>query len=93
MKNRRLVLAPYTVWDGSRKFKFRIHGRSDSDHVANRDDRRSFSGGRVFLNKAPVTFRSTIIQKFITLSVIEAESAAGVMVAQDMLYVYHLIYC
>ena len=31
------------------------------------------------------------MQKFVTLSVTEAESAAGVMVAQDMLYVYRLM--
>ena len=78
------------MWGGSRKFKFRIHGRSDSDYAANIDDRRHISGGRVFMNNAPVTFRSAA-QKFVTLSVMEAESAAGVMVAQDMLYVYRLI--
>ena len=76
--------------DGSRKFKFRINRRSDSDYAANTDDRRSVSGGRVFLNKDPVTFRSAT-QKFVTLSVMEAESTAGVMVAHNMLYVYHLL--
>ena len=86
-KNRGLVLAPDTVWDGSNKFEFTIHGRSDSDYVANTDDRRSVSGGRVFLNEAPVTFRSAT-QNGVTLSVTEAESAAGVMTVQDMLYVY-----
>ena len=30
-------------------------------------------------------------QKFVTLSVTEAESAAGVMVAQDMLYTYQML--
>ena len=30
-------------------------------------------------------------QKFVTLSVMEAESAAGVMVAQDMLYTYRML--
>ena len=30
-------------------------------------------------------------QKFVTLSVTEAESAAGVMVAQDMLYTYRML--
>ena len=48
------------------------------------------SGGRVFVNNVPISFRS-ITQKFVTLSVTEAKIAAGVMVAQDMLYVYHLL--
>lgn len=34
---------------------------------------------------------STVSQKFVTLSVTEAEIAAGVMMAQDLLYVYHLV--
>ena len=53
MKNRGLVLAPDTVWDGSRKFKFRIHGRLDFDYAANTDDQRSVSGTRTYLNRAP----------------------------------------
>ena len=47
-KNRGLVLAPDTIWDGNKDFEFRIHGRSDSDYAANTDDRRSVSGGWVF---------------------------------------------
>ena len=42
----------------------------------------------MFVNNAPVSFRS---KKTVTLTVSEAEGAAGVMVAQDMLYVYCLI--
>jgi len=56
----------------------------------NPDDHRSISGGRVFMNGAPISFRSAM-QKFVTLLVTEAEIVAGVMVAQDMLYVYHLL--
>ena len=89
-KNRGLVLSPDTLWNGNKSFHFRIHGRSDSDYAANTDDRRSISGGRVFLNGAPVMFRSAT-QKFVTLSVTEAETAAGVMVAQDMMYLYRLL--
>ena len=44
----------------------------------------------MFVNNAPVSFRSNT-QKTVTLSVTEAEGAAGVMVAQDMLYVYRLL--
>ena len=89
-KERGLVIKPDELWDGTLNHWFVIGGRSDSDYAANTDDRRSISGGRVFLNKAPVTFRSQT-QKFVTLSVTEAEGAAGVMVAQDMLYVYRLL--
>lgn len=89
-RNRGLVLSPDAIWDGSSDFKFTIHGRSDSNYATNPDDRRSVSGGRVFLNGAPIMFRSGT-QKFVTLSVTEAETAAGVTVAQDMLYVYRLL--
>ncbi len=44
----------------------------------------------MFVNDVPISFRS-VSQKFVTLSVTEAEMAAGVMVAQDMLYVYRLM--
>ena len=87
---RGLVLAPDTIWNGDREFEFTVHGRSDSDYAGNTDDRRSVSGGRVFVNESPTCFRSST-QKFVTLSVTEAESAAGVMVAQDMLHVMRLL--
>ena len=38
----------------------------------------------------PISFRS-VTQKFVTLSVTEAKIAAGVMAAQDMLYIYRLL--
>jgi hypothetical protein len=89
-KDRGLMIQPRGRWNGRSGFKFRIHGRSDSDYAANTEDRRSISGGRTFLNEAPVMFRSST-QRFVTLSVTEAETAAGVMVAQDMMYVYRLL--
>jgi hypothetical protein len=84
-KNRGLEIAPTVKWDGSKSFVWRVHGRSDSNYAANRDDRRSVSGGRVLIKKCPVIMRSAT-QKFVSLSVTESEGAAGVMVAQDMLY-------
>jgi hypothetical protein len=87
-ENRRLVLAPKEKW--SPEYKFTIHGRSDLDCATNTDDHRSISGGRVFVNGAPISFRSAT-QKFVTLSVTEAEIATGVIVVQDMLYIYHLL--
>ena len=89
-KNRGLTLSPKRLWNGDKDFKFRVRGRADSDYAANQDDRRSVSGGVTFLEECPVTCRSAT-QRFVTLSVTEAESAAGVMVGQDMLYVYRLV--
>lgn len=67
------------------EFMFRIGGRADSNYAADTDDRRSVSGGRTFLNESPVIVRSNT-QRTVSLSVTEAEQNAGVMVAQDMLY-------
>ena len=73
-----MVLALKDIW--SLDYKFKIHGRSDSDYATNPNDHRSFSGGRAFVNNIPISFRSAT-QKFVTLSVMEAEIAAGVIVA------------
>jgi hypothetical protein len=83
--NRGWTLTPDMVRDGSKSFVFRISGRADSDYAANTDDRRSISGGRTFLNACPIIVRSAT-QKTVSLSVTESEQNAGVMVAQDMLY-------
>ena len=87
-KDRGLVLVPKDLWTTG--YSFKIHGRSDSNYTTNPDDHRSILGGRVFVNSMPICFRS-VTQKFVTLSVTEAEIAAGVMVAQDMLYIYRLL--
>lgn len=42
------------------------------------------------MNDVPISFRR-VTQKFVTLLVTEAEIAVGVMVAQDMLYIYQLM--
>lgn len=67
-RNRGLLIKPEGTWNGRKGYKFRINGRSDSDYAANIQDRRSISGGRTFLNGAPVVFRSAT-QRFVTLSV------------------------
>ena len=79
-EDRGLVFFPDQMWDGRFEFKFQIHCRSDSDYTANKDDRRSIFGGVVYLEGCPITFRISM-QKFVTLSVTEAESAAGGIVA------------
>ena len=85
-RDRGLVLAPKEIWSPEHKFK--VHGRLDSDYAMNPNDCRSISGGRVLMDNVPISFRS-VTQKFMTQSVTEAKFAAGVMVAQDMLYIYH----
>ena len=57
------------------------------DYATSPDDHRSISGGRVFVNNVAISFRS-MTQKCVALLVMEAEIAAGVMVAKDMLYMY-----
>ena len=57
-KNQGLVLSPDTLWDGSKKFKFKITGRSNSDFFGNKDDRRSISAGHVFVDNTPVSSRN-----------------------------------
>ena len=42
------------------------------------------------MNGVPISYRSAT-QKFVTLLVTEAKIAAGVLVAQDMLYVYRIL--
>ena len=49
-------MAPTTLWNGVEGFKFRIRGRSNSDYAGNTDDRKSITGGRVFVNDALVVF-------------------------------------
>ena len=75
------------MWDSSSEseFKFQIHVRSDLNYTANKDDRHIISGEVVYLEGCPITFRSSM-HEFVTLSVMETESAAGVMVAQHMVY-------
>jgi len=56
----------------------------------NPDDCRNISGGRVFVNDAPMSFRSAM-HKFVMVSMTQTKIAAGIMVVQDMLYMYHLL--
>ena len=77
--------SPKEIWNP--EYKLKIHGKSDSDYAMNPDDCRSISGKRIFVNNITISFRSAT-QKFVTLLVPEAKIAAGVMVAQDMMYIY-----
>jgi hypothetical protein len=90
--NQGLVIRPSRLWNGSKDFEFVIHRRSDSNYAADVDDRRSVTGCRTFLENSPVCHRSATQRHVIsTLSVTEAEGAAGVTEAQDMLFVYNIL--
>jgi hypothetical protein len=88
--DRGLVLNPTRKWDGNKEHKFIISGRSDSDYAKDMQTRKSISGYRVLLEGAPVMFKSST-QKSVALSVCEAEQTAGVLCAQDMLNVRHIL--
>ena len=89
--NRGWKLKPERTWNGKDKsFKFRISGKADSDYAKCPVTRRSVSGYATFLEGAPVTVKSAM-QKFVALSVTEAETVSGVQCAQDMLYVKRLL--
>jgi hypothetical protein len=88
--NRGLELKPDRKWNGDPQFEFLITGRSDSDYATDTDTRKSVSGSAVFLEGAPVVMRSSG-QKSVTLSVTEAELAAAVQTAQDMMFVMRVI--
>ncbi len=53
-KHRGLMIAPKDMW--STGYKFKIHGRSDSDYATNLDDCRSILGCCVFMNNVPTSF-------------------------------------
>ena len=69
---RGLMLKPEGKWDGSKKYQFVISSKSDSDSAKCPTTRKSATGFRVFLNGAPVVFKS-VTQKRAAMSVCEAE--------------------
>ena len=85
-----LVIKPNRVWDGSPDFEWNIEACAGLNYSSRIDDRRSVTGGDVTVNEAPVSMRSAT-QRFVCLSVTEAETAAGVTITQDMLYVFRII--
>ena len=84
-KERGLVLNPTRLWDSTKNHEFIISGQSNSDYAKDTQTRKSISGYRVLLEGAPVMMKSST-QKFVALSVCEAEQSSGVLCAQDMLY-------
>ena len=53
-RRRGLLIAPKDMWRAD--YKFKIHGRSDSDYAMNPDDCRSILGSCVFVNDIPISF-------------------------------------
>jgi hypothetical protein len=88
--DRGLVLNPTRKWNGSKEHEFIICGRSNSDYAKDTQTRKSISGYMVLLEGATVMFDSST-QKSVALSVCEAGQTAGVLCAQDMLYIWHIL--
>eukprot|EP00957_Ditylum_brightwellii_P050942 3863579-Ditylum_brightwellii.AAC.1 len=59
---------------------------ADSDYAKCPITRRSVSGYSTLLEGAPITVKS-MMQRTVALSVMEADTIAGVQCAQDMLYI------
>ena len=82
---RGLILKPNMKWDGSKDFEFEITGESDSDFAKDPETRRSVSGWSAKLNGAAYV-RKSKMQKFVTLSVTEAECVAATYCVLDMMF-------
>jgi hypothetical protein len=67
--DRGLGLNPTQQWNGSKEHNFVIGGRSDSDYAKDMQTQKSISVYRVFLEGAPVIFKSSM-QKSIAPSVV-----------------------
>jgi len=88
---RGLKLQPNRQWDGKdRNFEFEITGRSDSDFAKNPENRKSVGGHVVYLEGAPVAYKSAT-HRIVELSVTEAEQSEAVSCAQTMMHVKRLL--
>jgi hypothetical protein len=85
-----LVLNPTQKWDRSKEHELIISGRSDSDYAKDSQTQKNISGYRVLLEGAPVMFKSST-QKSVALPVCEAKQTAGILCAQDMMYVWNVL--
>lgn len=89
-KDRGLILNPTRKWDGTRGFKFKLSGRSDSNYATCKSDRKSVMGWCTYLEGVPVSIKSAT-GKTVALSVTEAEINAVTACAQDMVYEKRLL--
>ena len=67
-----------------------VVGVTDANYATDADSRKSVSGYSVFINNAPISFKS-VQQKVVTLSTTEAELYAITQGAQEMLFVMKVI--
>jgi hypothetical protein len=72
------------------KFKWKLVAYSDSDWAGDKDDRRSISGFILFLNGAPIMWRSKG-QKTTALSSAEAEFVAAAEAIKEVTYVLQIL--
>jgi hypothetical protein len=86
---RGLKLNPTDVWDGTREFKFKVKGKSDSEYAKDLT-RKSVNGWSVWLCNAPVSHKSKMMP-IVALSVTEAELFAATQCAMDMLFVMRVL--
>ena len=84
------MLEPDEKWDGSKEFKFKVAGYSDSDFAKDPATCKSVSGWAVFRNGAPILMSSKM-QDCTTLSVTEVELVAAMACTQDMLFSMRLL--
>jgi hypothetical protein len=82
-----LVLKPNRKWDGSCSHKFIISGCLDLDYDKEPNNRRSILGHVVYLEGAPVMFKSST-ERTVSLSTTKAETFTCV---QDMLYMENIL--
>ncbi len=90
--DRGLVLSLMWKWNGRKDHEFIISGQIDSDYAKDMQVQKSVSGYGYYLKfeGAPVMFKSWT-QNLVALSVCDAEQTAGVLCAQDMLYVWDIL--
>ena len=80
-----LLLWPHGKWDGSNGHEFGITGRSDAAYASCKETMTSVSGWSCEIDGAAYV-RKSKTQRFVTLSVTEAECVAAVSCVQDMIY-------
>ena len=85
-KDEGFVIHPLRQWNGKdRGFQFQISGESDSTFASCLETQRSESGWRASLEGVPYT-RKSKMQRFVTLSVTEAECVTATSCVQNMIY-------
>ena len=85
------TIKPFHQWDRiNTDYKFEVMVRTDSDYVKCLDMERSMTGSVMYLNGAPVTYR-TSTWKMVRLSMTEAELNSEMMHMQDALLVRNIL--